>query len=165
MMFIKLINEGEKTEIIIGGRPVGIKKGENWFPKGTAEFITSKVANTKIVGIAVECEEDGSPIGSVKEEAIIPIEEIITPADEIILPEPEVITSEKIENKKEKTEIDKTIPETKEPITEEDLKKYEEELQTKTREELISILDFKEIKFAKNDNNKKLIKTIIKAIK
>ncbi len=145
-MFIKLINEGEKREIIIGGRPIIVKEGENWFPRGTAEFITSKVANTKIVGAAVECEEDGSPIGSIKQEAIIP-EEITAPADEIILSEPKVITSEKIK------------------ITEEDKAKYEEELKDKTKKELTDILDFKGIKYAKNLKEDKLIKLIINSLK
>lgn len=149
------MNKGEERETTIGGRIIKVKAGKNWLPKGTAEFITSKIPFTNTEGISIECADDGTPI-----------DEIQQGVKNVVIEEPiKKEEVEKVEVEKEEVVVDKIISEVKEPVTEEDLKKYEEELETKTREELISILDFKEIKFGKNDNNKKLIKTIIKATK
>lgn len=155
MMYITLMNEGEQVEITIGGKRMVVKSGKNWFIKGTAEFITSKVGQTSMLGNAVECDDEGTPIDEIQQgiKHIVTQEEIkennlqeqLKEGDEIIIPPVIVLHEVK--------------------ITEEDKKKYEDELKTFDRIKLIEIAKFKEIVFAKNSSDEKLIKLIINSLK
>ena len=154
MIYVTLVNLGDQVEIVVGGNRITIKQGDNWMMRGTAEFITSKVPNTKIVGKAVECNDEGTSIDEIQQGIKHKVTEeeinennldiVVKPNEEIIIP------------------ID--ISPTTIPVTPEDKTKYEEELKTMKREQLVEILKFKEVVVPKNLGVEKLIKLILKSL-
>lgn len=157
MIYTILNNKGEKFDITVGGRIITVQKGENWMPRGTGEFIMTKVGGCELLSkSSKECTEDGIDIdiekqGVKKEEDVLVVDKLVQEPEEL--------------KKVEETISESVVSVEKEKISDEDREKYLKELKAMDRKKLIEILQFKEIGFAKNSSDEKLIKLIINSVK
>lgn len=178
MIFTTLLNKGEQFVVTVGGRQITVKSGENWLPRGTGEFIMTKMGNCQLMSVtSKECEDDGTKLGGEKEETkkveelkkvedekTLVVDKIVVEPDEI----EHIVTKDEIKDNNLEGQVTEgdtiLIPSKKEQVSEEDKSKYLEELQKMDRKKLIEIVQFKEIKFAKNASDEKLVKLIINSL-
>jgi hypothetical protein len=160
-LYVELENVGGEVTQMVGGLDYKLKPGINWMPKAVAEFITTKVAEVKIVSSAIECDEAGVPLN--RKLATTTLKEGTAPEKvEEIVNEDEVLNKMIDEITPELT-IGETIEVMVDPSksTKEEKESYRNELLEMTLPELKKILTTKDVTFRPQANKKELAKLII----